>query len=80
MCLTNSPSYSSDFSHGVPVGSEGSIGGSRWTLLDDAMILGDNAVTLGGPDHDDEDEELGADEMDELVGQLVDYVSDLALA
>ena len=49
-------------------------------MSDDAMILGDNAVTLGGPDHDDENEELGADEMDELVGQLVNYVSDLALA
>ena len=30
-------------------------------------------------DDDDNDEELGADETNELVGQLIDYVSDLTL-
>lgn len=29
--------------------------------------------------NDDNDEELGINDVDELVGQLVDYVSDLAL-
>jgi len=35
---------------------------------------------VGGHDHDDDnDKELGIDEMDELAGQLVDYISELVL-
>ena len=50
----------------------------------DADALGqpfvDGASAVGGFNHDDNnDEDLGVDEADELVGQLVDYVSDLTL-
>ena len=42
--------------------------------------LSGNVVMQGDLDRDDEnDEEPDADETDDLVGQLVDYVSDLAL-
>ena len=66
--LTDLPDYSGDLSRSVRVGSSRSAGGHERLLSGDAMIL-------GGPDHDDEsNEELGADEVDNLVGQLVDYV------
>ena len=42
--------------------------------------LSGNVVMQGDLDCDDEnDKEPDADETDDLVGQLVDYVSDLAL-
>lgn len=71
--LTNSPDYSGDRSRGVRVGSGSSSGRSTGTS---GRPLVDNDGELGA---DESDEELGADETDELVGQLVDYVSDLAL-
>ena len=74
--LTDSPNYSGDCSRGVRVGnrSPGCKGaGSLGHALADVGNLGD--------DHDDYDdnEEFGADDSDELVGQLIDYVSDLTL-
>lgn len=67
--LTDSPDYSGDCSRGVRAGRDASIGGA----VSDVELVAD-------PDHDDgDDEELGVDETDELVGQLVDYVGDLAL-
>ena len=75
--LTNSPKYSGNHSRDVQVGSSGS--GSSG-VSDSEQPLVDGTGTAGGLDHnDDNDEELGVDETDELVGQLVDYVSDLAL-
>ena len=44
--------------------------------------LGQSLVDLGGvsTDHDDDNnEEHSADETDEMVGQLIDFVSDLTL-
>ena len=73
--LTDSPNYSGDCSRGVRAG-----GGSA-----DGQGMGGPGQPLvyaGGVDdnrEDDNDEELGADETDELVGQLIDYVSDLTL-
>ena len=79
--LTNSSNYSGDFSRGVRAGSDGGTGGNGQMSLDDAVVSRDDVMVPGGLSHDDEDdEELGADEADELVGHLVDYVSDLALA
>jgi len=71
--FTNSPDYSSNLSRGVRVGSSTGTGGRK-------QPLPDNVVMQGDLDRDDEnDEEQDADETDDLVGQLVDYVSDLAL-
>jgi len=72
--LTTSSDYSGDCSRGVRAGSGRSMDGSGQPLVDDPR-------TPGNPncDNDNDDEELGVDEADELVGQLVDYVSDLAL-
>jgi hypothetical protein len=71
--LTNSSNYSGDCSRGVRVGSGPPSGGGT----------GNPGQLLVGVDNDredgDNDEELGADETDELVGQLIDYVSDLTL-
>ena len=76
--LTSSPNYSGDISRGVRVGSGISVDEDRGGL---EQPLADGANVAGGLNHtdDDNDEELGVDETDELVGQLVDYVSDLAL-
>ena len=70
--LTNSPGYAGDCSRGVHVGNRGNPGGCEQMLVDDVGIE-------GGSDDGHEDEELDVDETDELVGRLVDYVSDLAL-
>ena len=71
--LTNSPNYAGDCSRGVRVGSSRGTNGSE-------QPVGDNAKAVGELDHDDDnDDEPDVDETDELVGQLVDYVSDLAL-
>ena len=71
--LTSSSDYSGDCSRGVRVGSfSGEVVDS----------LGRPLVDLGGvsADHDDDhDDEHGANETDELVGQLIDFVSDLTL-
>ena len=71
--LTNSPDYSSNCSRGVWVGSfSGEAVGS----------LGQSLIDLGGvsTNHDDDNnEEHGADETDEMVGQFIDFVSDLTL-
>ena len=68
--LVSSPDYLGDCSCGVRAGGGGS--GSY------GQQLPDDAIMTGALDHDDE---LGSDEdeTDELVGQLVDYVSDLSL-
>ena len=59
------------------------VGGSSLTPIGDSTgSLGQPLVDAGvGDDHDDNDndEELGADETNELVGQLIDYVSDQTL-
>jgi hypothetical protein len=75
--LTSSPNYTGDTSRGVRVGS--CLHSSQCT-----DGLGQTSADVGrvGNDHnndDDNDEELGVDETDELVGQLIDYVSDLTL-
>ena len=63
------------------MGSGGDTDDNGKLSSDNAMMSGDNATAPGGLDHNDEDdEEQGADETDELVERLVDYVSDLALA
>ena len=69
-CLVSSSDYSGDCSRGVRVGG-GSSGSRDQQLPDDAIMAG--ALNR--------DDELGSDEdeTDELVGQLVDYVSDLSL-
>jgi len=50
---------------------------------DSGQLLVGDARMVGGLDHNDDndnnDEELGIDETDELAGQLVDYISELAL-
>jgi hypothetical protein len=74
--LTSSFNYSGDTSRGVQAGS-GSSG-------DGTGSLGQPPANVGGVsnEHDgeeDNDEELDAEETDESVGQLVDYVSDLTL-
>lgn len=84
--LTESPDYSGDCSRGVRVGRVGSsdMGASHQeqSSRDDAWM----AETPDGGDRggergveDDDNDELGVDDTDEMVGQLVDYVSDLAL-
>ena len=73
--LTSSPEYSGDFSCGVRVGSGSSVGDLEWLSVDDVSMA-------GGLDHNNDNndnEELGVDEMDGLVWQLVDYISDLTL-
>lgn len=71
--LTDSPNYLGDRSRGVRVGSSRGTEGL-------GQLSGDNVRMADGlDDNDDNDEELGVDEMDEQVGQLVDYVSELAL-
>jgi hypothetical protein len=77
--LVNSPEYSGDCSRGVRLG--GGVSSYNDKGVDD---VGQEPVgVMGDLDRDDgndnDDEELGVDETDELVGQLVDYVSDLAL-
>ena len=69
--LTSSPDYSGDCSRGVQVGRDGANGRntSGSGLARDLDHSGDN----------DEHDDLDIDEADELVGQLVDYVSDLTL-
>ena len=70
--LTNSPDYSGDCSHGMRVGGR--------SADSQEQVFVDGTGTAGSLDHNsNNDEELGEDEMDELVGQLIDYVSDLAL-
>lgn len=71
--LTNSPNYSGDRSRGVRVGS--SPGGQSAGNPGSQFV--ENNEEFGADETDDEDP--GADETDELVGQLIDYVSDLAL-
>ena len=71
--LTDSPNYLGDRSRGVRVGSSRGTEGL-------GQLSGDNVRMADGlDDNNDNDEELGVDEMDEQVGQLVDYVSELAL-
>jgi hypothetical protein len=73
--LTSSPDYSGDCSRGVRVGS-GSSG------CEGTGSLGRPSADMGGVNNDNgdnDDDELGLDETDALVGQLVDYVSDLTL-
>ena len=76
--VTDSPGYSGDCSRGVRVGSRKSSGE---IAVGSGQPLVDCVVAVDGLDCDsnDNDEELGIDETDELVGQLVDYVGDLAL-
>jgi hypothetical protein len=75
--LTDSPNYTGDCLRGVRVGN-GICSGRDADGLGQPFV--DGASAVGGFDHDDDnDEDLGVDEADELVGQLVDYVSDLAL-
>lgn len=77
--LTDSPDHSGDCSRGVRVGSR-ETNSRRPGDLEQVSV--DGGWVAGGVDHDDNDdndEELGIDETDELVGQLVDYVGDLAL-
>jgi hypothetical protein len=77
--LTGSPNYTGNRSRGVRVGSSAtsgeSTGNSGWSLVDVDSVNRVRDVN----DDDNDNEELGADETDELVGQLVDYVSDLTL-
>jgi hypothetical protein len=58
--------------------SSESIGNLGWFSVDVGSV---NRVCDNDNNDDDNDngEELGADETDELVGQLIDYVSDLTL-
>ena len=76
--VMDSPGYSGDRSHGVRVGSGKSSGES---VVGSGRLSAGCVEEVDGLDHDnnDNDEELGIDETDELVGQLVDYISDLAL-
>ena len=71
--LTNSPNYLGDRSRGVRLGSNRVTDGLEQLSVDDARMV------VGLDDNDDNDEELGIDETDEQVGQLVDYVSELPL-
>ena len=77
--LTSSSDYTGDCSRGVRVGGTASSGGdvgSSGSVLD----VDGRAAGKAGEDSDDDNEgDLGGDETDELVGQLVDYVSDLVL-
>lgn len=68
--LTSISDYSGDRSRGVSV---------HKTMSFDRTVNG--VEPASNPDHDDDelDEELDIDDADELVGQLVDYVGDLAL-
>ena len=71
--LTSTPDYSGDRSRGVRVGRG---------VSDSGNVHGPGSVNKhvhGGDDGDSDNEELGVDEADELVGQLIDYVSDLTL-
>jgi hypothetical protein len=77
--LVNSPEYSGNFSCGVRLG--GGVSSNNDKGVDD---VGQEPVgVMGDLDHNDgndnDDEELGVDETDELVGKLIDYVSGLAL-
>ena len=75
--LTKSPNYSGDCSCSMQVG-----GSSSTSIGDGTGSLGQPLVDVGvDDDHDDDDndEELGADETNELIGQLIDYVSDPTL-
>ena len=57
----------------MQVGNSGSVDNPGQSFADDVRV----ADSL---DHEvDDNDELGVDETDELVGQLVDYVSDLTL-
>ena len=71
--LTSSSDYSGDCSHGVRVGSfSGEVVDSLgWPLVDLGGVSADH--------NDDHDDEHGANETDELVGQLIDFVSNLTL-
>jgi hypothetical protein len=71
--LTSSSNYSGNRSRGVRVGREAITGGNMGNMR------GSELVDHLDHDGDDVNEELGVDEADELVGQLVDYVSDLTL-
>ena len=73
--LTNSPDYTGDCSCGIWVGA------SMEVDIQEQVSMDDSEDAAGGLDHgaNDELEEDETDETDELVGQLVDYVSDLAL-
>jgi hypothetical protein len=67
--LTNSPDYKGDCSHGVWVGVSMDVDTPGSISADS-----ENAV-----DGVDDDGELDEDEVDTLVRQLADYVSDLAV-
>lgn len=71
--LTTSSDYSGDCSRGVRVGSgpPGNMGKGEAVRPTAAEGVNDG--------DDDDDDELDIDEADALVGQLVDYVSDLAI-
>ena len=74
--LTSSPHYSGDRLCGVRVGSHSSSCENVDSLEEQALV---DAGGVGEDHDDDNNEELGADDTDELVGQLVDYVSNLTL-
>jgi len=57
----------------VWVGSSTGTGGCEQPLPDNVVMQGDLDC------NDKNDKELGVNETDDLVGQLVDYVSNLAL-
>jgi hypothetical protein len=82
--LTNSPGYSGDCSRGVRLGRRTSSCEGEGTRGFGQQLVDRTGETKGSDcedndNNDNDDEEPGVDEMDELVGQLVDYVSDLAL-
>lgn len=74
--LTSSPNYSGDVSRGVRVD-----GGSFSS--EDTESLGQPSANDSGTTHarddEDNDEEPDIEDVDESVGQLIDYVSDLSL-
>ena len=71
--LTNSSNYSGDCSCGVRLGSDPPSSEGTDNAGQPLVV-----IDKDGKDGDN-DEELGADETDELVGQLIDYVSDPTL-
>ena len=75
--FTSSPDYIGDCSRGVRVGSTASSGGGEGGS---GQVSGVGTTAEANESSDDDgDGELDGDERDELVGQLIDYVSDLAL-
>jgi hypothetical protein len=74
--LTSSSDYSGDSSRGVRAGSGSSGNGTDSPGQPPANV---GSISNEHDGEEDNDEELDAEETDESVGQLIDYVSDLSL-